>query len=148
MHAQARLRLVEQSTRPRFDRGRFAKDRQELLARTSATTGRKYFRPLDAVHDLIQHVFRFRIERRPLPGSLEFGGLELHARTVLVCSNLYRKLTYPATGPGVEAFTLAHELAHLRLHIPHILAGRLTDHQEREADAYAGVFLLRKFPTQ
>lgn len=141
MQTQSRLRLVE-PTQLSYDRARFAKDRQQLLARATAATGRNYFRPLDALQDIVRQLFGFRIERRPLPGDRQFGEIELHNRRVILCSNLYRKLTYPATGPGVEAFTLAHELAHLRLHIPHILAGRLGDTQEREANVYAGVFLI------
>lgn len=116
----------------------FANDRQRQLHSAAGLLGKCYRRPVDALRDCIE-LNGYQIVRWPLDEQL--WGLTLtEDRKVVICSNLRSKLKFPETYAAVKAFTLAHELGHIRLHVRHHTS--LTEQHEREADEYAGVFLM------
>lgn len=144
MHT-ARLRLVHSTPeRQRFcsesTRVRFAQDRERLLWAASEKTGRTYGKPLEALSDLVR-LFDFKQGRKPLRGDA-WGETDPRNGVLWLCQNLRSKLEFPQSLRQVEAFTLAHEFAHVRLHLPRIIRGELTERMEREADVYAAVFLV------
>ena len=123
-----------------FPRAQYARSRERLLATASQHTGRTYDRPRDALQDIIR-LHGWQMARRPLPGR-DWGQLDPSSKTVWVCLRIREKMDFPQSENEAIAFTMAHELAHLRLHLPTILAGRMAPAHEKEADAWAGVFLL------
>jgi hypothetical protein len=121
------LRLVTDGPREFY-----ARDRNKIIQAACGLLGREYARPVDALPDVIR-LLGYSIERRPIePWSKTCR----EKRLITVCSNLRQRLRYPDSFDGVFACVLAHELAHIRLHL---YQGRLCD---TEADAYAGVFLV------
>ena len=134
----ARLHLVA-APRP-CQRERYAEDRNRLLWAAAQKTRNTYARPLDALPDLFR-LLGYRLGRKSL-GPDRWGQLEHARKIVWVCADLADKLEYRAAVREVEAFTLAHELAHLRLHLRQIIQGRTCRQLELEADEYAGVFLV------
>jgi hypothetical protein len=135
------LRLIS-TNRPaaHFNRELYASDRDKLLAAAERATGRQYLRPCEALDDLFR-LLRWRVDTEPIQGN-QWALLEPWTRTITVCSRIRSKMSFPASEAGARNFTLAHELGHVRLHIPEIKAGRLVERHEEEADHYAGVFLV------
>lgn len=117
----------------------YARDRNRLINGACGLLGKAYARPLEAIGDIL-NLIGFRVERSPLGGVLK-SETNVERRCVVVCSNLERKLAFPDAAEGVMSFALAHELAHVRLH----LFGRTMKTgaaEDAEADHYAGVFLV------
>lgn len=131
----ARLHLVKSQHM------RFAEDRDNLLRDVSIVTGFKYLRPLDAIPDLVR-LMEFKLRYKVLPQG-RLGWLDVDEDTVWICSRLADKLDYRQSAREVDAFTRAHEFAHLRMHLDQLRQGiPCTKQQEADADSYAGTFLV------
>lgn len=118
----------------------FSADRDKLCAAASVLTGRRYHCPADALLDVLR-LLGYRLRKGGLPDKV-FAQVCPGLREVTLCSALRWKLRHPEAVEAVTVFSLAHELAHVRLHVPAILAGSVTRFQEEEANRYAGVFLM------
>lgn len=106
----------------------YARDRDRLLSAAAGLTSKTYARPADALEDCLR-LSGYSVCRAPLPGL--WGLLDTEARQVTLD---------PAQPASQVAFTLAHELGHIRLHARRCMTTGPTE--EREADEYATEFLL------
>lgn len=127
------LHLVQSSPRDFY-----ARDRNKIINAACGLLGKEYARPLDAIEDLLT-LMQYTLVRRPLPGDIR-AHTHRQGRTIIVCSNLERKLIYPESLPGVMAFTVAREMGHMRLHLYQV--EKLLPIHGEEASRYAGVFLV------
>lgn len=119
----------------------FAVDRDQIIRMAMTFTGVAYPRPADAMENIL-NILGWVIEERPLPGRKDWGLTDLKQMKVWICSRLREKLAYPPAAMGVRTFTLAHELAHIRLHLWFIAQGICTTEHDAEADRYAAEFLM------
>lgn len=115
----------------------YPEDCSRLLTAMQRLHRREYRSPLEAIPDLISF-FGFRLGRRMLPPH-QWALTDFGKKEVWLCSELAAKLEIPSVAREVEAFSLAHELAHVRLH-QHL--DEFNDLHEKEADAYAACFLM------
>lgn len=118
----------------------FAADRDKILAAATKATRKNYQVPAEAIEDILR-LCGFSVCRRPL--DIDFLALlEPKLWRVSLCSNIARKLKNPSSAKAVENFALAHELAHVRLHVLPIMDGQAELRHEEEANSYASVFLM------
>lgn len=122
-------------TQARLCYARFESDRDALLGAVSPSPC-----PADAVEAILQ-ALEYKVAFRPLPEKV-WAAVDPWERVIWQCSKLKEKLKYPAALSAARTFSLAHELAHVRLHEQLIMDGRLTWREEREADIYAALFLM------
>lgn len=96
--------------------------------------------PADLIHETVARL-GLRVSYEDL-GS-RYGELDLYRGVIWINSTLFAQL-HPNTDPvAVEHFTIAHELGHNSLHSWRLRQGLpLSAVHEREADVYAGAFLM------
>lgn len=117
----------------------YARDRNEIINCACGLLGTEYPRPLDALED-VATIMDFKVLRRPLTGQARSSTV-VATRSILICSRLAKKLEHPDSVEGVAAFSLAQEIAHIRLHLFDGVPILSPEHIE-EARHYAGVFLV------
>ena len=118
----------------------FSRDRDRLVSVARNLTGHRYTCPAEALEDILA-LLGYQLRQIVLPEKV-WGEVLPGQKVIHECANMGRKLRFPASAPFVRTFTLAHELAHIRLHVHLILAGSLLPHHEDEANRYAEVFLM------
>ena len=116
-------------------------DREQLLGALS----RRHIRcrvPARLVHEAILEC-GWSIQRLSGMRSALLGLCCAEERAIQIPTDFRQRLRVPATARLVYHETLAHELAHIRLHAQTMLMQRLKDSAwENEADVYARVFLV------
>lgn len=111
-------------------------DCHRLVSAAASANRVSYTRPAEALGDVVA-LLGFRVRLGPVDG---YGCLEPKARTIWLSDRLASLLDSPSTVEQVARFTVAHELAHLRLHSRFL--SRLTNYHERQAEQYAAEFLI------
>lgn len=137
MHTPSGLRRAHLSICPP---DLFSKDRDRLVSGARNVTGNRYTCPAEALEDVLS-LLGYQLRQIVLPEKI-WGEVLPGQKVVHECANMETKLRHPASAPLVRTFTLAHELAHIRLHVRLILAGQMKPCHEEEANRYAEVFLM------
>lgn len=107
----------------------FSRDRDRLVSAARKLSGNIYSCPADALPDILCLLgTHFRQARIP------------YERLAMLPK--VNKARYQESAEVGHHFSLAKELAHLRLHLPLVVSGRLTILQDAEASRYAAVFLM------
>lgn len=135
---------------------RLSADRDDLLGRLFLLYPElEGSRPSELVEDVLVDICGFHVVDEPLgPGQLAL--CDFSNRTVIVNSELEQNMHHKANVELLRQSTLAHELGHIRLHADEVAEGCTLHYlgssgefidsrsyqKEREADLYAGVFLV------
>lgn len=135
---------------------RFNKDRDELLQEFDLRYPRLRDRmPSEKVESVLTDICGFHVVDEPLVTG-QFAVCDFSSRTVFVNSEMERMAHHKTNVDLLRLSTLAHELGHIRLHWDEMAGGcslhylgdtgQFADsrsfQKEREADLYAGLFLI------
>ena len=111
-------------------------DCHRLVSAAASANRFAYSRPAEALGDVVA-LLGFRVRLGPCDG---YASLDPSRRTIWLSDKLASLLDSPSAVVHVARFSVAHELAHLRLHSRFL--SRLTTYHERQSDQYAAEFLI------
>ena len=119
----------------------YAEDCAYLLSAALEMSYRRYKVRADMLEPVIRFLgYRVSV-RKNLPEKV-LSYCDFDRKLVVVARDFAERLEFPESATGVLKATLAHELGHIRLHGPLAVQGLRQPQWEREAHAYALVFLL------